>query len=446
MHISRPVILLVTTQTWLQLTRLALRLSRYGCQVSALCPIQSELRFLDRLHSCHLFRPAHPLHSIKAAIIASGATHVVPGDDLAVWLLQELSERSPHYRPIVERSMGPRHVFSTVRSRVGLLEIASSLGIDVPQTVQTRTLGEAREWARVHPVPFLLKKDGTFGGGGVQVVNDAAALDRHYARLNAGPRWREQMRQALAPSDNMLRMPLSWISEPEISAQAYVEGTAANAMFACDRGKILGTVQARVVAAKGKTGPAVMIDLLDDERITRAGTRLASSLQLSGFFGLDFILEQGTGRPMLIELNPRCTQMGHVALAGQPDLAALLWSRWSGEQVAPVTEEALAPSICFYPQALAWDANSSFLKRARLDVCAEDRALVDVLAQGDPAPLARLYRFVYATLKRLKHALVPSRPAPIYYFEPALAGAGNLGESRAFPGNYPGTGTRVSIS
>ena len=205
--------------------------------------------------------------------------------------------------------------------------------------------------------------------------------------------------------------------------QAYVEGAAANAMFACSSGKILGSVHARVVAAKGRTGPALMIELIEDERMERAGRLLASSLELSGFFGLDFILEQGTGEPYLIEMNPRCTQLGHVALARQTDLAGLLWADWTSSPHPPSGEKQLGSSVCFYPQAAEWAPGSPFLSQARLDVCAADLEAVNRLAQGSQDLLARTSRSMREQIRAIKRTIQPPAPAEIFYFEPAAAAA-----------------------
>ena len=95
----------------------------------------------------------------------------------------------------------------------------------------------------------------------------------------------------------------------------------ANSMYACHRGEILGEVQARVLASKGKTGASLVIQTMQDPRITEAGRLLAQKLELSGFFGLDFILKSETNEPVLIELNPRSTKLGPYPLSP----AALTW-------------------------------------------------------------------------------------------------------------------------
>ena len=414
-----PTVLIVTTQTWMQLTRMALRLTRYGCPVSVLGPPRSELRFFAGLKSWHLLQHGAPLDALQTAITRSGATVLLPGDDLAVWLLHALHEHSPRHRDLVERSIGPSSSFTTVLSRYKLLSLAASLGIAVPETAPAYQVQDARQWCSQHTPPFVLKKDGTFGGGGVEIVHDLSELDQHYARLNAIPSTSERTNASAGSSSPALPHP--WGPDAELSVQSYIPGVAANAMFACDQGRILGNVQARVVAAKGQIGPALMIELVDDERMATAGRLIAASLGLSGFFGLDFVLEQETGTPFLVEMNPRCTRLGHTAVANQTDLAGLLWACWSSHPAPPPASGDLTPFISYYPEAMLLDPLSSFHEHARLDVPPEDRASVDKLALGSPALLARAYRPVRSALKTIKHTFLPPLPLePLYYFKPPL--------------------------
>jgi hypothetical protein len=47
--------------------------------------------------------------------------------------------------------------------------------------------------------------------------------------------------------------------------------------------------------------------------------------ELSGIYGLDFILDANSAEPYLIEINSRATQTGHFPLGPRRDLAAALF-------------------------------------------------------------------------------------------------------------------------
>ena len=65
-----------------------------------------------------------------------------------------------------------------------------------------------------------------------------------------------------------------------------------------------------------KLGPAPLSDSSKGAEIQDMSKCLAARLCLSGFYGLDFVIEEATGALFLIELNPRCTQLGHLVLRG----------------------------------------------------------------------------------------------------------------------------------
>lgn len=345
-------VLVITTQTWLQVTRLALRFAAHGCRVSAICPQESHLRYTDGIAATYRFRILSPVGALRRAILSSRAQLLLPADDLSVWLLHELASQTPALRPLIERSIGTASSFALLRSRFQLLALAHRLGISVPKTELVADRSALQPWcASPSAAPFVLKKDGTWGGGGVHMVQGAQQALTAYQQLATPDSFSSRVARWLRNGDPSAFARLQCLRRPQITAQSMVEGIPANAMYASHQGRILGEVQARVIASKGRTGPSLVIDLIHDTRISRAGHLLAAHLGLSGFFGLDFMLDHGTGEPFLLELNPRSTQLGHIAVGGQPGLAELLWSQWTGQPLPPLAPADLGTSIGFYPDA-----------------------------------------------------------------------------------------------
>jgi hypothetical protein len=82
-----------------------------------------------------------------------------------------------------------------------------------------------------------------------------------------------------------------------------------------------------------------------------AANRIARRLKLSGFFGLDFMIEDGTGATYLIEMNPRCTPPCPLSLGKGRDPVAAVWAQLTGGAVPenqPVTQ---MNRIAYFPQA-----------------------------------------------------------------------------------------------
>ncbi len=64
-------------------------------------------------------------------------------------------------------------------------------------------------------------------------------------------------------------------------------------------------------------------------------------------------MESVTGVPYLIEMNPRCTQLGHIEFAGEGCLAGVLSAAMRGEPRPLVQNPIRSDKIALFPQALA---------------------------------------------------------------------------------------------
>jgi hypothetical protein len=135
-----------------------------------------------------------------------------------------------------------------------------------------------------------------------------------------------------------------------------------------------------VVATEGPTGAATVVRVIQNEQMKRAAELIVSRLNLSGFYGLDFIMESATGVPHLIEMNPRCTQLGHIEFAGQGCLAGALSAVLRGEPRPQVHNPVRDNTIALFPQALAaGEACRPHIEASYHDVPSEEPRLMNEL-------------------------------------------------------------------
>ena len=394
-----------------------MRLASYGCRIAVICPEESHLTYAPNVAERFSFRLTNPLRALRHAIVASGADYLLPTDDLSVWFLHDLAEQEPSLRALIERSLGDSRHFATLRSRFKLLSLSHKLGISVPKTELIAEAQALQSWCAPGAPGFVLKKDGTWGGIGVQIVHTPEQAQDAFERLASRTSLSTRAAQWLRNGDSAAFARLRCLSLPEITAQSLVHGVPANSMYACHEGRVLGEVQARVVASKGKTGPSLVIELMDDPRITRAGVLLANALKLSGFFGLDFMLDSRTGEPFLIELNPRSTQLGHLAVANQPDLAGQLWAQWTGRSTAAPGHANLGNAICFYPEGEQWTQKNASFPGCRSDIVHGEEEMLEILASGNPARKSRLRRRIWSSLSRVKGSLQADLLPQAFYYQ-----------------------------
>ena len=401
---QQPKVLLCSRLWWASSARLALAFLRSGCRVSGVCPPSHPLRHVTGLESLHSYANLDPAGSLRRAILASGADLVVPCDDAAVWHLHELHARYPEMQSLIEYSLGPKESFSIVQSRGETLEAAAKLGIRVPLTQTVISEEDLDGWCLNGPA--VVKLDGTWGGAGVAIVDSQAKAVQEFRRLSgpvrSGVAWKRWL------INRHPRALMSWRSRREkgLTIQQFIHGRPANTMCACWQGEVLATITVEVLASQGPTGAAIVVRSVNNEEINRATRLLAQKIKFNGFFGLDFILEGKTGDPYLIELNPRATQLGHLRLLGQGDLAAALIARIKGE-IPKVPDDCIEnPIIALFPQTLNWDPNSVYLTSGHHDMPVEEPALCRELLREswpDRQWLSRAYQYLRAP-KREKMA------------------------------------------
>jgi len=388
MRESSPAVLIHATLWWPLAARLAISFRDIGSRVFAVCPPVHPLHHVSGIEQCYSIHSWSVQQSLIEAIEASHADYIVPTDDRSVLQLHSLAVSHPQYKELIVRSLGDSKSFAIVRSRATLMALAESLDILTPPTVLLSSEQEAARFATTWRYPAVVKRDGTYGGRGVAVVSKPRELVAAYRRLrrNASPLAR--IKRRLVDDDIMAFFQPDTVSDQETSLQGFVNGTPANAMYSCFEGKLLATLQVRTLCAQHATGAALIVERINDPRIEEVGRKLAKALSLSGFLGLDFVIENGSGDPYLLEMNPRATQLGHLPLEDQTagrNLAEALWRGWTDDkptQPAVNAEPAKFPQrIAFFPQALALGQNSALLASAWLDRPDQEPDLVRELSK-----------------------------------------------------------------
>jgi predicted ATP-grasp superfamily ATP-dependent carboligase len=102
-------------------------------------------------------------------------------------------------------------------------------------------------------------------------------------------------------------------------------------------------------------------------------------LSLSGFFGLDFVIEDATGATYLIEMNPRCTPLTHLRLGVARDMIGALSAQLTGKPLSEPVSITQNKLIAYFPQALL--RNREFLSSSYHDVPETEPELIQELCR-----------------------------------------------------------------
>jgi hypothetical protein len=335
-------------------------LTRYAAHV-AIATQQTLAEELERL----------VLEYEPAAVIAS--------DEQAVRQLHSLAldpTASEPTRNLVRRSLGAPSCYPVVTSKWATAELAKQLNIAVPRQSRINSVDEAVGFARKIGFPVILKRENSYGGIGSYVCRSERQL--HHGYKNLGTRsWLRRRLQAIAQRNSLATINgLSW--QPLI-IQKFHEGQLAFSAAVVDEGTMVSGLTAIAEAVfPAPTGASAVIRAIDAPDLLQASRTLIAATQCSGFVAVDFIIDSTSGRPYLLEINPRVTPLCHLGRLLGTDLCAAFAGRFAR---LPDTRRVLGQCdikmIALFPNEWMRDPRSPFLHSAYHDLPVDDPALIE---------------------------------------------------------------------
>jgi hypothetical protein len=366
----KPTVLVVTTSRWFPTARLAVALTNAGCAVQAVCPSGSPIAETTVLKGKFSFRGLTPLKSIAAAIAGAKPDLLVSGDDLATSYLHCLYASSGHggeaTRELIAHSLGSPEYFSIVDDRASFMRAAQEVGVRVPRTAVIADFQDFH--ASQIGFPAVLKANGTSGGDGVRVVRSEQEAQAALHHLQAPPLLARAIKRAIFDQDTTLLRPSLARRRSAVNAQSYISGREATSAAACWQGSVLASTHFEVLQKGHFAGHATVVRRMDHREMASAVEKMAHRLQLSGFHGFDFMLEDGSRDAYLIEINPRATQVGHLNFGAGRNLPDALVSAFTGRPAEAKPSVSENDVIALFPQEWLRDPASPYLRSAYHDV------------------------------------------------------------------------------
>jgi glutathione synthase/RimK-type ligase-like ATP-grasp enzyme len=365
-------VLVVSMVHWASTTRLCLALAEGGFDILVLAPEGHALHDCPRVGSLLLRRTrTAATRGVRAEIARWQPDIVIPADDIAADLVCAIHagarrRRAAHVVRLIEESIGDHNAFAIAGAKSRFVALADSLGLLVPQT---RPLPDAAALAQALdtlPCPLVLKLDDTFGGRGVRIVRSADEAAAAFRALRDETGWRSAAKRSLRGLD--LHPIWALRHSRSITVQAYVEGRPANRAVLCRNGKVLAGLSVEALETSTATGPATVVRPVDHPAMSLAATRLVERLGLSGFVGFDFVLEAGTDRAFLLEMNLRPTQICHLALDAGSDMIGALAAALGTVPAARPLPNFPGGAVALFPQESWRNPDSPYLATAFHDV------------------------------------------------------------------------------
>lgn len=318
---------------------------------------------------------------LSDAIAACRPALLVPADDRALAHLHRLHGiGSGAERRLIERSLGSPEHFDVVKSRVRLIALARTLGIAVPDDEAVTTPAGLGAWLARVAGPWVVKVDGAWAGHGVRIADTPGQAHRAFRELRRPLGFWTSFKRLLVNRDPFWLADRLRRAPPEVSVQAHVKGWPGNLAMFCRDGEVIGATVAEVVASLSETGPSTIIRLVDRPGLVAAAGKLARELRLTGFYGLDFMVEQATGRAVLIELNPRVTSLANLCSGRAGDLVAAAAALAMGQPCQPEAATSCTVAahdlVAHFPLAWHWNRDDPRLASCFQDVPWDEPGLI----------------------------------------------------------------------
>ena len=369
--------------------RLPFELKRAGCDVALFAPagsLAAHTPYVDRRAiAAGRATTVAWTELLLREIAAFDPAIVLPGDDAMVRMLLGLALDPPpgaassRIVDLVRASLGDldRVVDSIDKTR--LFEIARSAGLSVADGGIAHGADDAVSIAESLGYPVVVRAGSGTGGSGTSRCESA---------------------DAVAVAVRKVRVPEGWMpARPQrLLVQRWVDGPViVRASLAWRGDEIAGATRGRLATYPSALGPGSAVVFAGIPSIADATRTLLRALEATGFIGIQFIVEPGTGTPLLLEINRRMVPAtygsGYVGIDQVRALAALLrGERWSGPDDLP---PGPGPRLALFPQEWYRDPESAWLADLPCDAPWHDpalfRAMLRLPVDADPRTLALRY-------------------------------------------------------
>ncbi len=365
-----PRVLVASALVWPNVVHLSRAFRDVGFDVGAVAVAGHPVHRSQAPGHTFLYRPTAPRATLREAVAAFRPDIVIPCDDRVVGHLRALhAVGDADLAGLIEKSLGRLGASGAHASRAALAELDGLPNVKIARTARVASAAELRKWAQRHGLPAVLKLDGSWGGQHVTVIDKASDIGGAFLRMGLR---RGVLRGLKRLTVNRDFEALRFGRRSTVTVQPYLRGRLANVALACWEGEVVAQIAVEVLRSKGSFGQATVVRIVDGDAMVAAARSICRHYELSGVYGLDFVIEAESGVPHLIEINWRATQTGHLPLGSGRDLAAALYAAVSGDRAPQVRPPLTSPEIALFPQEWRRHRESPYLTSAFHDVPADE--------------------------------------------------------------------------
>ena len=294
-------------------------------------------------------------------------------------------------------------VLITLHDKANLPELARSVGVDSPETFIPRSKKDVEEILSQIDYPVVIKLRQTSAASGLRRVENPRSIADKYFEL---------VRINNLDENNL----------PII--QRSIKGPTICSLELCSQGEVLGQVMIKGLRFMPRTGgTSVFRESVSQPLCEQSSRKIIDYLGFSGFCGFDYILDEETNRPFLIDGNPRVTPSINLAYYAGCDMIPEWLRIADGKQpsILPCCEHGVrtkthfADAVWLLQSYLAGFKRWSEEAKQRKQWWNDKDFHCDIRDPKDRGPSLMLYTYILSNLYRLVFTDFDSAQLFVFY-------------------------------
>jgi predicted ATP-grasp superfamily ATP-dependent carboligase len=267
--------------------------------------------------------------------------------------------------------------------------MAHEIGIHTPRTFYPQSTAEAREHIADVELPVVVKMRQTSGSAGFRRIYDRTHFEKTYFDV----------------------VKVNRLAESELPMiQQLIEGPTTCTLHLCHQGSVVGELMYRGRRTLPRSGgTTVFRESITDPASSAAAAKLVKHLAFSGLCGFDFILDERTGQPFLVDANCRVTAGVTMAYHGGCDMIDGWLRVANGEDLhsLPVPSPGVCTKMQFADFVWLLESYASSFRdwkeehRLRKAWWSEQGFFYDIHSLRDPLPNVMVWVYILANSYKL---------------------------------------------
>ena len=292
-------------------------------------------------------------------------------------------------KQLTQTTLPDLETIMALHDKAKLAELAAKVGVHTPETFAPNTPEEAREIIAKIDYPVIIKQRQSSGASGMRRLEGRKEIEDWYFHL----------------------VSINHTSQANLPIiQRIIDGKTICTLELANQGDVVGEVLIRTLRSHPREeGSSVFRESIRQPACEDAAAKILNELHFSGLCGFDFVIDNATGTPYLVDGNPRQTPSLNLAYHAGCDMIAAWLDIAAGKtpEALPACREGVRTKTQFGDFVWLLESYLGSFKdwpgeRAlRKAWWADKQFKYDITSMRDPMPLVVLWIYILTNVYKL---------------------------------------------